>query len=102
MKKLISYLLFGIITTISLYAFSKRGKFTFQQDELTPIWWDFNGTSLQMSINTYYTPDPNNSPDCPPSGGLVYCEIYALIDENSDPDDPKPDLSTISNARMKF
>ena len=102
MKKQITFLVFLIAASISLYAFSTREKHTKQKRNSTYIWWDFNGTSMQMSNNAYYTPDPNNSPDCPPSSGLVYCEIYAMTDENSDPDDPKPDLGTILNQRMKF
>lgn len=65
------------------------------------IWWDFNGTTaVEMSINSYYTPDPNNLPDCPIQAGSIYCEIYAAEDPNAFPD-TRPDLSTITNYRMK-
>jgi hypothetical protein len=103
MKKQITSFFFLIAASISLYAFSTSEKDTKQKRNATYIWWDFNGTTtLQMNVNTNYTPDPNNSPDCPPASGLIYCEIYALTDEDSDPEDPKPDLQTITNQRMKF
>lgn len=97
------YLLFGVITSISLCDLLMPQKRGFQKNDLTAIWWDFNGNTIaQMSNNTFFTPDPDNSPDCPPTSGTIYCEVYAFTDENSDPDDPKPDLLTISNTRMKY
>jgi hypothetical protein len=102
MKRQIIYLLFGVITSISLYM-PVNYTLAIQQDEFTYTWWDFNGsTTTQMSNNAFYTPDPDNSPDCPPTLGSIYCEVYAQTDGNSDPDDPKPDLLTISNTRMRF
>lgn len=103
MKKQFTFLFFLIAASVSLYAFSAREKHVKQKSNTAYIWWDFNGTNTaQMSDNTRYTPDPDDSPDCPPALGPIYCEIYAMTDENSDPEDPKPDLSTITNTRMKY
>jgi hypothetical protein len=103
MKKQFTFLFLVIAASFSLYAFSTREKHVKQNPNTTSIWWDFNGTnSLQMGDNSKYTPDPNNSPDCVPVAGPLYCEIFAQTDGDSDPDDPKPDLSTITNQRMKF
>lgn len=102
MKRQTILLLFLIAASISLYAFSNSEK---QSIKNPPVykWWDFIGTSAgDQYDNNNYTLDLNNFPDCPPRAGTIFCEIYALTDPNSDPSDPKPDLSTISNQRMKF
>lgn len=102
MKKQITVLLLAITCSVFLYAFSTREGHTKKQRTTTFKWWDFNGNStVEMSINTYYTPDPDNWPDCPPQAGYIYCEIYANEDPDSDPEDPKPDLSTINAVRMR-
>lgn len=98
-KHLISAL--TIVSLILLCAFSSLQ--SPKQKSTTLRWWDFNGTStVEMGYNIFYSPDPDNWPDCPPQVGNIYCEIYAAEDTDSDPEDPKPDLSTISNYRMKL
>jgi hypothetical protein len=102
MKKTI-ILFLAIVTVIGLYAFSPSKSHKQKKQTVTAhIWWDFNGTDeQQMAYNYYYSPDPNNFPDCAPAAGLIYCEIYASTDSESDPEDPKPDLSTITAYRMR-
>jgi hypothetical protein len=102
MKKQITVLLLALTCSIFLYAFTSNHKEPKKKRATATRWFDFNGTSaVEMSINTYYTPDPNNWPDCPLQAGSIYCEIYANEDDDSDPEDPKPDLATIQNYRMK-
>ena len=62
-------------------------------------WWNFNGGLIDQCDPYYYSPDENNFPDCPPSIGLVYCEIYAAP---SQWDEEIPDLTTITQCRMKL
>jgi predicted permease len=62
-------------------------------------WYNFNGVGLlDMCDPGNYSLDENNFPDCPPTVGLVYCEIYA---QPSLDGDGEPDLSTITNYRMR-
>lgn len=61
-------------------------------------WWDYNGGLLEQCDPAYYSPDSNNFPDCAPTLGLIYCEIYALP---SAYDPSQPDLNTIMNYRMR-
>lgn len=62
-------------------------------------WWNYNGSgSFDMCDPSYYSPDENNFPDCPPTVGNVYCEIYAAP---SQWDENEPDLSTITAYRMR-
>jgi hypothetical protein len=58
-------------------------------------WYDFNGNnSVQMSNPKKYSLDEDDSPDCFPRTGSIYCEIFAEGEE-------EPDLSTIVNNRMR-
>jgi hypothetical protein len=63
------------------------------------MWWNYNGDGLFDTCDPeMYSPDENNFPDCPPTIGVVYCEIYAAP---SQWDENIPDLSTITAYRMR-
>lgn len=103
MKKQIAVLLVALTCSVFLYAFTSHQKPVKKKRATTNRWWDFNGSNTgEMGYNWYYSPDPNNWPDCPPQVGSIYCEIYANEDPESPIDDPKPDLSSISNWRMRL
>jgi hypothetical protein len=101
MKKKTFLLIAVVCSSFIMLAFNYNTTQLKKKRPSSIIWWDFNGTSaVEMSLNSYYTPDPNNFPDCPLQAGSIYCEIYAAEDPDTYPD-TKPDLSTISNYRMK-
>lgn len=61
-------------------------------------WYNFYGYNLiDMCDPSMYGLDENNWPDCPPAVGYLYCEIYARPGDA----EGEPDLSTITNWRMK-
>jgi hypothetical protein len=95
MKKKI-FLPLTIVSIALLCAFSPGKKHYGYQ------WWDFIGTPSEQYDPNKYVLDPNNTPDCPPSAGSIFCEVYAQADIDSEPDDLRVDLSTMSNYRMKF
>jgi hypothetical protein len=100
MKKT-TLLLFAVLSLTVLFSFVPKSKPT-KKLPLTRVWWNFDGTTqLEMQYNWYYSLDEDNWPDCPATPTFIYCEIYAFVDANSDPEDPKPDLSTITNQRWK-
>jgi hypothetical protein len=99
MKKIL-FLLLAIASVITFYAFSPAKKHA--KPATSHVWWNFDGNSqLEMQYNQYYSLDDDNFPDCPPNISYIYCEIYAQQDSGSDPEDPKPDLSTITAYRMR-
>ena len=103
MKRQIAVLLLALTCSVFLYAFTSHQKPVKKKRATAMRWWDFNGSGMvEMGYNMFYTPDPNNWPDCTIQAGNIYCEIYANEDPDSDPEDPKPDLSTITNQRMKL
>ena len=90
-----------IVSLVLLTAFSSQRNL--KHRSTAKIWWDFTGTSFgEMGYNWYYVPDDNNWPDCPIQAGNIYCEIYAVEDPDSPPGEPRPDLTTISNQRMRL
>ena len=83
-----------LLGSITSGAFSKKRSITSNQEIYH--WWDFNGNNqAQMNNPKKYSLDEDDSPDCPPRGGLIYCEIFASGEE-------EPDLATILNERMRF
>jgi hypothetical protein len=100
MKKTI-VLFLAILSVTALFSFAPKAK---QAKKLptTRVWWNFDGTTqLEMGYNWYYSLDDDNFPDCPTTPTFIYCEILAYVDAESDPEDPKPDLNTITNQRWK-
>src|SRR5690349_2658183 len=61
-------------------------------------WYNFNGGLLEMCDPSWYSLDSDNFPDCPPTLGIINCEIYALPSEW---DADQPDLSTVLNSRVR-
>lgn len=61
-------------------------------------WYHFNGGLLEMCDPAYYSLDPDNFPDCPPTLGIINCEIYALPNQW---DAEQPDLSNVIGSRVR-
>ena len=97
MKKKFLFLAVAI-ACISALAFTRQ-KTTQQKEAVVSFWWNYDSydPSGQYDPSNYYK-DSDQLPDCPPSSGTIYCEIFAPASSfNSN----EPDLSAISGSRMK-
>ena len=88
----IAVVLFAITTT----AFVVTSKET--KALQSAVWFDFNGTPLQIGDETKYSLDANNVPECHVTA-TYRCEIKAPVLQGSSP--AMPDLDNIVDNRYK-